>query len=49
MKKVLISNEISCGEKNYNYFIGYLYNDNKIKPLHVILPQKSAYVKMYDG
>ena len=49
MKKVLVSNKISCGEKNYKYFIGYLYNDNKSKPLHIMLPQTSAYVKMYDG
>ena len=31
------------------YFIGYLYNDNKIKPLHIMLPKTSAYVKSYDG
>ena len=49
MKKALVSNKISCGEKNYKYFIGYLYNDNKSKPLHIMLPQTSAYVKMYDG
>ena len=36
---------ISFGEKNRKYFIGYLYNDDKIKPLHIILPKKSAYVK----
>ena len=27
--KVLVSNKISFGEKNYKYFIGYLYNDHK--------------------
>ena len=30
--KLLVSNEISFGEENYKYFIGYLYNVNKIKP-----------------
>ena len=36
-------------KKNYKYFIGYLYNDHKIKPLHIILPKTSAYVKRFDG
>ena len=49
MDKVLVSNKISFGEKNYKYFIGYLYNDNKVKPLHIMLPKTSAYVKSYDG
>ena len=35
--------------ENYNQFIGYLYNDNKVKPLHIMLPKTSAYVKSYDG
>ena len=35
-------------KKNYKYVIGYLYNDNKSKPLHIILPKTSAYVKRYD-
>ena len=26
IEKVLVSNKISSGEKNYKYFIGYLYN-----------------------
>ena len=34
--KVLVSNKIFFGEKNYKYFIGYLYNDHKVKPLHIM-------------
>ena len=34
-------------EKKYKYFIGYLYDDYKIKPLYM-LPKTSAYVKDYD-
>ena len=49
IKKVLVSNKISFGEKNYKYFIGYLYNDHKVKPFHVMLPKTSAHVKSYDG
>ena len=36
-------------KKNYKYFIGYLYNDHKIKALHIMLPKTSTYVKSYDG
>ena len=46
--KVLVSNKISSGEEIYNCFIGYLYNDHKVKPLHLILPKRSAFVKSYD-
>ena len=41
--------KISSGENNYKYFIGYLYNDLKVKPLHIILPKTIAYVKSCDG
>ena len=47
-EKVLVSNKICSGEKNCKYFIGYLYNDNNVKPLHKMLPNTSAYVKCYD-
>ena len=36
-------------KKNCKCFIGYLYNDNKVKPLHTMLPKTSAYEKSYDG
>ena len=36
-------------KKNYNYFIGYLCEDYKIKPLHVMPPKTSTHVKNYDG
>ena len=49
IEKVLVSNKISFGEKNYEFFIGYLYNGNKFKPLKIMLPKTSGYVKSYDG
>ena len=36
-------------KKSCKYFIGCLYNDYKVKPLHLMLPKTSAYVKSYDG
>ena len=49
IEKVLVSKKISFGEKNYKYFIGYLYNEHNVKALHIILPKTSAYIKSYDG
>ena len=40
---------IFSGEKNYKCFIGYLYDDYKVKPLYIMFPKTSAYVKNYDG
>ena len=44
IEKVLVSKKISSGEKNYKYFIGYLYNDYKVIPLHIMLSKTSACV-----
>ena len=41
IEKVLVSDKIYFGEK---YFIGYLYNGNKFKPLNIMLLRTSAYV-----
>ena len=50
IEKVLVFKKISSGEKNiYKYFTGYLYNNHKVKLLHIILPKTSACVKSYDG
>ena len=32
-------------KKNYKYVIGHFYNDNEVKPLHIMLPKSSVYVK----
>ena len=37
--------------KNYKYFkknYEYLYNDDRVKPLHIMPPKTSTYVKSYD-
>ena len=49
IEKVLTVNKISLGQNNYRHFIFYLYNGNKVKPLNIMLPKTSAYVKSYDG
>ena len=47
-ESILIFNKAFSSEKNYKYFIGYLCDDNKVKPLHIILPKASVYIKIYD-
>ena len=49
IEKVLVSKKISVGEKSHKYFIGYLYNGNKVKPLNLMLLKTSASAKSYDG
>ena len=49
IKKLLVSNKMSSGKKNYKFFIGYLHDDDKVKSLHIMLPKTSAYLKSYDG
>ena len=40
MENVLVANKISSsGKRNLKYFIGYLHDDYKIKPLHIMLPK----------
>ena len=36
-------------KKNYQYFIGYLHHDYKVKLLHIMLPKTSTDVKSYHG
>ena len=49
IEKALVSNKFYFGEKNYKFFTGYLYNDDKFNPLHIMLPETSVYLKSYDG
>ena len=46
LRKYYYLSKFPLVKKNYKYFIGYLYNDNKVKPLHVMLPKTSAYVNV---
>ena len=48
-EKIVVSSKTSSGEKNYKHFIGYLYNDHKVRPVRIMLPKTSAYIKSYDG
>ena len=49
IEEVLVSKKIYFFEKNYKYFIGYLYDNHKVKLLHIMIPKTNTYVKSYDG
>ena len=40
---------VFSGKKNCKYFVGYKDDNHKMKPLRIMLPKTSAYVKSYDG
>ena len=46
---ILISYRTSSGDKSNKYFISYMDDYYKIKPLFIMLPKMTEYVKSYDG
>ena len=49
IEKALIANKNSSLKKSYKYFIGYFYNDYKVKQLHKMPLKTRVYVKSYEG
>ena len=49
IEKIQESSIVSSGKRIYKYFIGYKDHDHKIKPLHIMLPKTSAYMKSFEG
>ena len=49
LRKYLHLTRFLIVKKNYKHFIGYLYNDHKVKPILIMLSKTSTYVKSYDG
>ena len=49
VNQILISNKFEHSDKGFKYFIGYK-DDNIIRPLCIILPQMSGFIKhvFYD-
>ena len=48
LSKIVVSSRWKLNDATYKYFCGYLNND-VIKPLCVILPQMSEYIKYFDN
>ena len=47
LSKIVVSSRWKLNDTTHKYFCGYLNND-VIKPLSVILPQMSGYIKYFD-
>ena len=47
VNQILISGKFKQSDMGFKYFIGYK-DDNTIRPLCIILPQISGYVKYFD-
>ena len=48
--KILVSYKFKHSADGFKYFIGYLHDDDVIRPLCIILPQMSGYIKcFYNG
>ena len=48
LSKIVVSSRRKLNDTTYKYFCGYLNND-VIKPLCVILPQMTRYIKYFDN
>ena len=48
LNKIVVSSRRKRNDTTYKYFYGYLNND-VIKPLCVVLPQMSGYIKYFDN
>ena len=46
---IAISYRVKQNNDTYKYFIGYSHDDSVIKPLCVILPQMSGYIKYFEN
>ena len=46
--QILISDKFEHSDKGFKYFIGYK-DDNIIRPLCIILPQMSGYIKYFES
>ena len=48
-KKIVASDKFKHSDDGFRYFMGYLHDDDVIRPLCVILPQMSGYIKYFDS
>ena len=46
---IAISYRIKHNDDNYKYFIGYLHDDGVVRPLCIILPPRSGYIKYFEN
>ena len=44
---IIVSNKLSYGKNGCKYFIGY-HNNERVKPLRIMLPKMNWYVKKFN-
>ena len=47
--RILVSDKFKHSEDGFKYFIGYLHVDDVIRPLCLVLPPMSVYIKYFDN
>ena len=47
--KIVVFNKFKHSDDGFKYFIVYLHDDDVIRPLRIILPQMSGYIKYFDN
>ena len=47
--KIVVSDKFKHSDDGFKYFIGYLHGDDVIRPLCIILPQMTVYIKYFDN
>ena len=45
--KIVVSYTVKHSDDGFTYFIGYLHDDHVIRPLCIILPQMTGYIKYF--
>ena len=48
-KSIVISYRVKHNDDSYKYFISYAHDNGVIRPLCVILPQMSGYIKYFEN
>ena len=46
---IVISYRVKQNNDTYKYFTGYSHEDGGIKPLCIVLPQMSGYIKYFEN
>ena len=47
--KIVVSGKFKHSDDSSTYFIGYLHDDDVIRPLCIVLPQMSGYIQYFDN
>ena len=47
--KIVVSDKFKYRDDGFKYFISYLHDDDVIRPLCIVLPQMSGYIKYFDN